>query len=74
MPGGATQTVAASAMAAALNDAGGASLVGGGGGDSVIASVSQDSATREITVVTTGGQSYSVGSAFIASLLVYYGS
>jgi hypothetical protein len=73
MPGGATQTVAASSVAAAMNDAGGASLVGGGGEDSVIANVSQNSTTSEITIVTSGGQSYTVSSAFIASFLVYYG-
>jgi hypothetical protein len=73
MPGGATQTAAASSIVAAINDAGGAVPGGGGGEDSIIASISQDTATGDITIVTTGGQSYTVNSAFIGSMLAYYG-
>ena len=73
LPGGATQTAAASSIVAAINDAGGASIGGGGGEDSIIASITQDSSTGDITIVTTGGQSYTVSSAFIGSLLAYYG-
>jgi hypothetical protein len=73
LPGGATQTAAASSIVAAINDAGGAALGGGGGEDSIITSISQDTATGDITIVTTGGQSYTVSSAFIGSLLAYYG-
>lgn len=73
IPGGATQTVSSSTIAAAINTASSAgSIVSGGGENSSIASVSQDVSTGVLTVTTTGGQVYTVSSAFIGSLLGYY--
>lgn len=73
IPGGATQTVSSSSIAAAINTASSAGLPASGGGEnSTVASISQDVATRVLTVTTTGGQVYTVSSAFIGSLLGYY--
>lgn len=75
MPGGAVQTVFSSAIASGIgNSAGGMIAISGGGTDSIISGVSQNSATGEITFTTVGGQSYTVSSAFIASIISYYGS
>lgn len=76
LPGGATQTISASAVSAALSSiggSGGSNIGAGGGTDSIITSVSQDPATGAISFTTSGGQSYTVSSAFIASILSYYG-
>ena len=77
IPGGAAQTISAGAVSAALSGFGGigGSIIGATGGtDSIIASINQDPATGAISFTTIGGQSYTVSSAFIASILSYYGS
>lgn len=71
LPGGATQTVSASAIAAAINANGGLAA-GDALGSDIIASVSINSATGEIVIVTVGGTTYSVTSTFIAVLLLSY--
>jgi hypothetical protein len=76
IPGGAAQTISAGAVSAALSSIGGSGgtvVVAGGGADSVITSISQDPATGAISFTTTGGNSFTVSSAFIASILSYYG-
>lgn len=72
IPGGATQTVLSSTIAAEINTVGSAGVVVSGGGESSsIASITQD-VSGAITVTTTGGQTYTVSSAFVGSLLGYY--
>ncbi len=76
IPGGAAQTISAGAVSAALSSIGGSggSVMGTTGGtDSVITTITQDPATGNISFTTAGGSSYTVSSAFIASILSYYG-
>lgn len=70
--GGATQTVSSSTIAAAINTSTSTGTIASGGGESSIASITQDASTGAITVTTTSGQTYTVSSAFIGSLLGYY--
>lgn len=73
IPGGATQTVSSSTIAAAINTSNSTgTVVSGGGEGSSIASITQDTSTGAITVTTTGGQTYTITSAFIGSLIGYY--
>lgn len=71
LPGGATQTVSAGVLAGAIGAVGGIPS-GGVTGDTVIASVTQDASTGDITFTTVGGAVFTVSSAFIARLLLTY--
>lgn len=71
-PGGATQTVAASAISSMINNPGSANIVAGVGRDSIIMSVSQNTATGVFTITTIGGQVYVVSSNFISKLILFY--
>ena len=72
LPGGATQTVSTGTIAGIINEVGGTIPVGDNGGDSIIASVSLNPATGEVTITSVGGATYSMTSLFIARLLLSY--
>ena len=66
MPGGATQTVSSSVLAAMLNKSPSAT------GDNAVVGVSADAATGGFTITTAGGKTYNVTSQFISTLLTSY--
>lgn len=72
IPGGATQTVSSSILAAMINDAPSAFGAAGATGEGSVVSVTQDAATGNITITTASGQTYAVTSSFIGSILAFY--
>ncbi len=62
MPDGPTQTVSTSVVAAAIHRA----------GTGAVTCVTQNATTGCFTVTTAGGQTYTVSSRFITTLLSYY--
>lgn len=72
MPGGPTQTVSTSMVAAAIHRAGSTAGFLGKAGTGAATSVTQNAETGYFTVTTAGGQTYTVSSRFITTLLSYY--
>jgi len=72
MPGGPTQTVSTSMVAAAIHRADSTAGLLGRTGTGAVTSVTQNAATGYFTVTTAGGQTYTVSSRFITTLLSYY--
>lgn len=73
IPGGATQIVSASTIAASINSSSGAGIVISSGEiSSSVSSISQDISAGLVTVISKGGRVYVVSSDFIGTVFDYY--